>query len=346
MHDVGGVKVGILGTGAIANKHARAYRNIGFELRACCNKTEARGREFAQRWGALYVADFRELCRYPGLDYIDVCAFPDFHLEPVRVCAEIGRPIMLQKPIATNLEMGLEIVQLARISGMTLGVMSQHRFDDSVLFLRRALAAGRLGRLLQADAYVKWFRSDQYYSRPIKGSWKTEGGGALINQAIHQVDILLHLIGPLSAVQANWQLGARHKIESEDVVNAVFAYRSGVTGVLQASTAFWPGYTERIEIHGTRGTAIVRGDRLTAWDVTDDGEAGSDPPPLSESLASGSSDPMAIDLTSFERQFLDFAAAIREHREPAVNGEDGYAALQVVMAVYQSCREQRRIDIN
>jgi UDP-N-acetyl-2-amino-2-deoxyglucuronate dehydrogenase len=119
------------------------------------------------------------------------------------------------------------MIDLARAAGIKLGVMSQHRFDDSTIFLKRAIGAGRLGKLLEADAYVKWFRSDEYYSRPIKGSWKTEGGGALINQAIHQVDILLHLIGPVAEVSGLWQLGARHKIESEDVVSAQFLYRFG-----------------------------------------------------------------------------------------------------------------------
>ncbi len=224
--------------------------------------------------------------------------------------------------------------------------MSQHRFDDSTLFLKRALAANRLGKLLQADAYVKWFRSDEYYSRPIKGSWQTEGGGALINQAIHQVDILLYLIGPVASVTGIWQLGARHKIESEDVVNALLSYKSGATGVIQAATAFWPGYTERIEIHGTKGSAIISGDRLTEWSALDDDDANQrDPAPVQHDVASGSSDPMAISLTSFERQFRDFADAIRTGREPAVNGEEGYRALELVLGIYRSCRENCKVQI-
>ncbi len=252
---------------------------------------------------------------------------------------------MLQKPISTNLETARQIVDEARNADITLGVMSQHRFDDSVVFLRRALAASRLGKLLEADAYLKWFRSDEYYARPIKGSWTTEGGGALINQAIHQVDILLHVMGPVSAVEGVWQLAARHTIESEDIVNALISYNSGATGVLQASTAFWPGYTERIEIHGTKGTVVICGDRLTAWDVTGDEENSADPPPLDENVASGSSDPMAIDLTCFERQFLDFADAIRRRREPSINGEEAFAALKVVLAIYESCRTRQRIEL-
>jgi predicted dehydrogenase len=135
-----------------------------------------------------------------------------------------------------------------------------------------------------------------------------------------------------------WQLAAAHRIESEDLVNALLQYRSGATGVVQAATAFWPGYTERVEIHGTRGTAIISGDRLSTWDVRDDEEAASDSPALAQNVASGSSDPMAIGVTTFERQFLDFAEAIRNGREPLVNGEEGYRALEIVLAVYESCR--------
>ncbi len=333
------MKVGILGTGAIANKHAQAYQNIGFEIVACSNKTEARGREFAKTWGCVYVSDYLELCRYPDLDFIDVCAFPDFHLSPVEACASIGRPVQIQKPIATNLADARRMIDVAKAAGIPFAVVSQHRFDDSTLFLKRAIAEGRLGKILQADAYVKWFRSDEYYSRSVKGSWQTEGGGALINQAIHQVDILLFLFGSVTKVQAMWQLGARHRIESEDIVNALLRYGSGATGVIQASTAFWPGYTERIEIHGTKGTAIISGDNLTTWDVLgDDVEAERDPAPLQASVASGSSDPMAIMLTSFERQFLDFANAIRTRTEPVASAEDGFNALKLVLDIYESCR--------
>lgn len=340
------MRVGLLGTGAIANKHAQAYRNIGFQLIACSNKTESRGRAFAEQWGAEFVPDYRDLCRYPGLDFIDVCTFPDSHLLAVEVCAEIKRPVQVQKPIATNLDAARRMLEIAHRAGIPLAVMSQHRFDDATIFLKRALAAGRLGKLLQADAYVKWFRSDDYYSRPIKGSWQTEGGGALINQAIHQVDVLLYLMGPIATVTGIWQLGAAHNIESEDIVNALLSYDSGATGVIQASTAFWPGYTERIEIHGTKGAAIISGDRLTAWDVRDDEKTNTiDPAPLEHDVASGSSDPMAIGLTSFERQFQNFADAIRSGREPLVNGLEGFRALQVVLGIYESCRLNQPIQL-
>jgi predicted dehydrogenase len=219
------------------------------------------------------------------------------------------------------------MIEVARAAGITLGVVSQHRFDRASMFLSAAIRAGRLGRLLQADAYIKWWRSDDYYARPIKGSWKTEGGGALITQAIHQVDLLLWFAGPVREVFGMWQLGAAHAIESEDLISATLRYESGATGVIQAATALWPGYSERVEIHGTKGSAIITGDQLTTWDVRDDD---GDPPPLASGVASGASDPMAIAVDSFERQFLDFGHAIKAGRKPLVAGEEGYRALELV----------------
>jgi len=336
------MRVGMIGTGAISHMHARAYKNIGYQLTVCTDINQEGGRKFAAGHGAEFVSTFEEVCRHPAVDYVDVCTFPDFRLEPIEICAQIGKHVQVQKPIATNLDTARRMIQTAHRGGILLGVVSQHRFDDASLFLYKALAAGRLGKLLQCDCYVKWYRSPAYYSRPIKGSWKTEGGGALINQAIHQIDLLRWLAGPVAEVFGAWQLGARHKIESEDVVNAVLRYSSGATGVVQASTAFWPGYTERTEFHGTRGTAIISGDRLTTWDVEDDS---GEPAPLANEVASGASDPMAISLEPFERQFRDFGDAIAAGRKPLVAGEEGYQALEVVDAVYRSCRSGGKITL-
>jgi UDP-N-acetyl-2-amino-2-deoxyglucuronate dehydrogenase len=330
----------MIGTGAISEKHAQVYRNIGYELTVCTDINETGGRRFAERHGAEFVRTYEEVCRHPKVDYVDVCTFPDFRLQPIEICAQSGKHVQVQKPIATTLDTARRMIDTARRGGILLGVVSQHRFDDASLSLSKALAAGRLGRILQADCYVKWYRSKEYYARPIKGSWQTEGGGALMNQAIHQVDILRWLAGPVHEIFAVWQLGALHKIESEDVVNAVVRYANGATGVIQAATAFWPGYPERVELHGTKGTAVISGDKLTAWDVeNDEGE----PPPVVKEVASGASDPMAISLEPFERQFLDFGEAIAKGRKPTVAGEEGYEALEIVDAVYRSCRTGEKV---
>jgi UDP-N-acetyl-2-amino-2-deoxyglucuronate dehydrogenase len=334
------MRVGLIGTGAISYKHAQAYRNIGYQVTVCTDINHESGRKFAAEWGAEFVPTYEQVCRHPNVDYVDLCTFPDFRLEPLRICAETGKHIQVQKPISTNLETAREMVAVAAKAGITLGVVSQHRFDDSSIFVAQAIRDGRLGKILQADAYVKWYRSPAYYSRPIKGSWDVEGGGALINQAVHQVDVLLWLIGPVTEVYGYWQLAALHKIQSEDVVCAMMRYANGATGVIQASTAFWPGYSERIEIHGTKGTAIFTGDKLTAWDVENDQGA---PAPVEREAMSGASDPMAISLTPFERQFLDFGEACKTGRKPLITGEDGVRALEFVLSVYRSCREGQKV---
>jgi UDP-N-acetyl-2-amino-2-deoxyglucuronate dehydrogenase len=337
------MNVAIIGAGAIAAKHAQAYRNIGYRITACTDRTAERGAQFAARWNAEFVETPEALAPRPDVDFLDVCTFPAYRLPAVELGARYGKHVLVQKPMAVDLATAAQMIQVAQHAGIQLGVVSQHRFDDSILFLKRALGAGRLGRLLQADAYVKWHRSDAYYARPIKGSWAVEGGGALISQAIHQADILLHLAGPVSELFGYWQLGATHNIESEDILAAVLRYASGATGVIQAATALWPGYPERIEIHGVRGSAIVSGDQLTAWDVLDD--SGELAPLARRQAQSGASDPLAISLTPFERQLRDFGEACRTGRPPASSGIDGYRALELVCGIYTSCREGRKVQL-
>ncbi len=337
------MRVGMVGLGAIANMHARAYRNIGYPVTVCTTNNRDAGRRFAAEHGAAFVESYEEVCSHPDVDVVDVCTFPDFRLQPLELCAAHGKHIQVQKPMAIDLATAGRMIETARAAGIHLGVVSQHRFDAASEFMQRALQQGRLGTLLQCDAYVKWYRSDEYYARPVKGSWTTEGGGALINQAIHQVDLLRWLAGPVEQVFAVWTIAAAHTIESEDMVSAVLKYKSGATGVIQAATAFWPGYPERIEFHGTKGTAIITGDKLTTWDVRDDQDT--DRAPLAETVASGASDPMAISVETFERQFLDFGDAIRTGRKPRVAGEEGYQALEIVDAIYRSSRSGDKVTL-
>jgi UDP-N-acetyl-2-amino-2-deoxyglucuronate dehydrogenase len=336
-------RAGMIGTGAIAAKHAQAYKNIGYRVAACTDRTEERGRKFAEAWGAEYVATPEELSRRDDVDFLDVCTFPGYRLAAVELGAKYGKHVLVQKPMAVDLETAAKMIEVARTAGIQLGVVSQHRFDDSTIFLKRAIAEGRLGTILEADAYVKWHRSDEYYARPVKGSWAGEGGGALISQGIHQADLLLYLAGPVDEAFAYWRLGATHKIESEDLLCAVMHYGSGALGVMQAATAIWPGYPERIEIHGTKGSAIVTGDQLTAWDVKDDS---GEPAPVRQQAKSGASDPMAISLTPFERQLRDFAEACSEGRAPNCSGIDGYRALELVRSIYTSCAQGRKVAIS
>ncbi|MDX2268908.1 MAG: Gfo/Idh/MocA family oxidoreductase [Bryobacter sp.] len=339
------MKVGLLGTGAISHKHAQAYKNIGFEVVAVYNRNEERGRAFCEQYGGEYFPEWEPVCTHPEVDFIDVCTFPDIRWEPLKLAADHGKHVQVQKPIAISVETARQMVEYCAAKGVKLGVVSQGRFNDAMLFLKRAIAAGRLGQIFQADAYVKWWRSEEYYSRPIKGSWAVEGGGSVINQGIHQVDWLLHLMGGVERVNAEWHLGVRHKIESDDMCNALLRYSSGATGVIQTATAIWPGFPERLEIHGTKGSVILTADRISRWEVVDDALAASDPAPIADNVSSGSSDPMAIGLEPFERLFQDFAESIRTGREPVSSGQEGLRALELVQAIYASARESKTIHL-
>jgi predicted dehydrogenase len=161
------MRIGIIGTGAISHKHAAAYRNIGYEIVACCDIDPARARQFADQYGGEAFERWQDVCRHAPVDFVDVCTFPDFRLEAVELCAVTKKHVQVQKPIAITVDIARRMVTTAAAAGILLNVVSQHRFDDSSRFLKAAIAAGRLGKILQADAYVKWYRSAEYYSRPI-----------------------------------------------------------------------------------------------------------------------------------------------------------------------------------
>lgn len=336
------MRVGLIGTGAIAHKHGDSYREIGYEIVACSNRGREKGRDFADKYGCDFVPNVPALCAREDIDYVDVCTFPDSHVDICRNAAKHGKHVLLQKPMALTLDECRTMIEVCRRAGVGLGVVSQHRFDECSMFLRKAIKDGRLGRLLQVDGYVKWHRPQAYYDRPGKGTWEVEGGGALINQGIHTADVMQYLGGPVRRVFAHWQLGATHEMEAEDLVNAVLVYKSGAGGVLQASTATQPGYPERIEIHGSKGTAVITGDQLTAWDV--EGDEGGDAP-LAAGVDSGAADPMAISIENLKRQFLDFGDAVSTGRDPLVSGAEGLGALRFVLGVYESARSDMPVEL-
>ena len=336
------MRIGLVGTGAISHKHAESYSAIGYNLVACSNRGREKGEQFAAQYGCDFVPDSAALCARDDIDIVDVCTFPDSHVEICRIAAAQGKHVLLQKPMALTVEDCRTMISHCAEAGVRLGVVSQHRFDECSIFLKRAIEEGRLGRILQVDGYVKWHRPQSYYNRPGKGTWAVEGGGALINQGIHTADVMQYLGGPVRRTFAHWQLGATHAMEAEDLVSAVLVYESGASGVLQAATATWPGYPERIEIHGSKGTAIITGDQLTAWDV--DGDNGDDAP-LASGVDSGAADPMAISIENLQRQFQDFGRAVREGNEPLVNGAEGLAALRFVLGVYESARKRAPVDL-
>ena len=257
----------------------------------------------------------------------------------MRLCAQARKHVQVQKPIAVSPAIAREMIDTAASAGILLHVVSQHRFDDSSLFLASALEGRAPGTAVAVRRLREMVRNDAYYARPGKGTWSVEGGGALINQGIHQVDLLQWLAGPVHEVSAMWQLGALHAIESEDVVSAMLRYAGGATGVIQAATAFRPGYPERMEFHGTRDGDR---DRRPADGVGRAGRrraagAGVDGGGIGGVRSDG-------DLGRVVRAAVPgFRRGDAQRRQPLVSGEAGLQAVAVVDAIYRSCRSGERI---
>ncbi|RPJ57483.1 MAG: gfo/Idh/MocA family oxidoreductase [Acidobacteria bacterium] len=335
------MKAGIIGTGAVAGHHARAIAQTdGVELAAVASRTREKAEQMAARYGARCYPDAASLIDDRSIELVIICTFPDSHCEYAVAAARRGKHVLVEKPIDLSLQRARQTIEECRKAGVTLAVVSQRRFCDGPRHLHEAVRSGKLGKILQADAYVKWYRTPAYYAVPGKGTWEVEGGGALINQTIHQIDLLRWIIGPVRHLTCEWQLGCLHAIPSEDVAAALLRYDNEATGVIQASTAFFPGFPDRIEIHGTKGSVTTEGDFLKQWDVP------GCPPPPSEAFQSGtlgSSKPMDIPVEPFCRQLRDVMGAISSGKPPLVTGQEGLETLKVVLAMYDSARSGNRI---
>ena len=333
------MKAAIIGTGAIAGHHARAIAETdGIELAAVTSRTRQKAEQLAAKYGAKCYADVTSLLDDASIDLVIICTFPDTHCEYAVAAARKGKHILVEKPLDLSLERAQKTIDECRKAGVTLAVVSQKRFSDGPRHLYDAVRSGKLGKILQADAYVKWYREPAYYAPAGKGSWEMEGGGALINQTIHQIDLLRWILGPVRHLTCEWHLGGVHTIPSEDVAAALLRYESDAIGVVQASTAFFPGFPERIEIHGTKGSVTTEGDYLKRWELP------GCPPPPQEAFQTGivgSSKPMDIPVEPFRRQLRDVMQAISSGRPPLITGEEGLETLRVVLAMYESARTGR-----
>ncbi|MFB3904888.1 MAG: Gfo/Idh/MocA family protein [Acidobacteriota bacterium] len=337
------MKAAIIGTGAVAGHHARALAETdGIELAAVTSRTREKAEQMAARYGARCYPDVPSLLNDPSIDLVIICTFPDSHCEYAVAAARKGKHVLVEKPLDLSLERAGKTIEECRKAGITLAVVSQKRFGDGPRYLYDAVRNGKLGKILQADAYVKWYRPPAYYAARGKGSWEVEGGGALINQTIHQIDLLRWIIGPVRHLACEWQLGGLHTIPSEDVAAALLRYDNGAIGVIQASTAFFPGFPDRIEVHGTKGSVTTEGEFLSHWDIP------GCPPPPPEAFQTGgfgSSKPMDIPVEPFCRQLRDVMHAISSGASPLISGEEGLETLKVVLAMYEAARTGKRIDL-
>ena len=334
----------------ISRFHARAIEDVrGAKLVACCDLAEDRAKKFAEEVGCTPYSDLKKMLADPEVDVVTVGTPSGAHMEPAVAAAKAGKHVIVEKPLEVTLKRCDKIIDACEKAGVKLGTIFPSRFHDSSVLMRKAIDQGRFGRITLGDAYVKWFRTQEYYdSGAWRGTWKLDGGGALMNQAVHTVDLLSWLMGPVEEIQAQTATLAHKRIEVEDVATATLKFKSGALGVIEATTAAYPGYLKRIEIHGSEGTAVLEEEDIKAWDFAK--KKASDKAihkamQSSKSTGGGAADPAAIGHHGHTLQFKDFVKAIKTNGTPAVDGHEGRKPIEIILAIYKAAQTGKTVKL-
>jgi len=340
----------IIGCGNIGPTHAKAYADAKeIELAAVVDivpeKAEKLGTEFSVPWHT----DVREVLARDEIDFIDVCVPSGLHGDVLIAAAEAGKHAICEKPLDITPQRCDEIIAAFKRSGTTLGGIYQHRFADGTRRTRAAIDAGRLGRITLGTCSTPWWRTQGYYdSGEWRGTWELDGGGALMNQAIHAIDLLVWFCGPIRSVTARTALLAHERIEIEDVAVATVEFKSGALGAIQGTTAAYPGDAVRHEIMGTDGMVHLESDRVTLWKLRDEVEvdASTQETAVEPNEGTGaSSDPLAVSSNVFTRNIDDIARSARDGTEPLVSGEQHKLAVEVICAMYESAQTGKTVEL-
>jgi UDP-N-acetyl-2-amino-2-deoxyglucuronate dehydrogenase len=341
---------GIIGCGMIAHFHARAIGDIrGARLVACHDAIAWAADKFAGESGCKAYHKLDDMLADPAVDVVTIGTPSGAHLEPALAAARAGKHVIIEKPLEITLRRCDRIIEACEKAGVTLATIFPSRFHDSSLELKRAVEQGRFGRLTLGDAVVKWHRSQDYYdSGAWRGTWQLDGGGALMNQAIHSVDLLTWLMGPVVEVRAKTALLAHERIAVEDIALATVTFANGALGVIEASTAVYPGYLKRIEIHGTQGSAVMAEEDIVHWDFAK--SARHDAAILEamsqrKSTGGGAADPKAIGHHGHTRLFQDVLTAIKKGTKPSIDGREGRRSVEIILAVYKAAETGRAVEL-
>lgn len=344
------IRVGILGAGSISDTHARAAQSIpGVEVAAVYGQNAEKAAALAGRFGAAAYDSLDRFLDHRPMDIVAIGSPSSLHAAEGVAAAGRGLHVLVEKPLDITTARADTLIEAADRAGVKLGLFFQDRLKPDVVRMKALVEAGAVGTPVLASGRVKWFRSAQYYGDSRwRGTFAYDGGGALINQAIHTVDLLLHLAGPIESVVATTATRL-HRIEVEDTVVATLAFASGAIGVFEASTAVHPGYPRRLELSGSRGTLILEHDSLSAVDLTPEGETAAAgllaPAAAPAGQAQNAASATVSDATPHRRILEDFIAAIRTGGEPICSGREGRRSLAVVEAIYASARSGRRATI-
>lgn len=343
----------IVGCGMIARFHIKALQAIpGTHIAGLVSRTPANGQKLIAESGipACPVwTTVEEAVRDANVHAVIITTPSGAHLEPAETAAAAGKHVVVEKPLEITAARCDRIIAACDRGGVKLCTIFPSRFADSSVVLKQAVEAGKFGRLTLGETTCKWWRSQAYYD---EGGWKgtqaLDGGGALMNQAIHSVDLLLWMMGDATHVAGFTAMLAHERIEVEDTAVAVIRFASGALGVIQATTSVHPGYPKTIAVHGDRGSAVIEQEDVLRWDfspATPDDDEVKRRFAAKVGASGGAADPKAISFEGHRRQLADFVHAIRTNGAPAVDGREGRKAVRLIEAIYESQRTGRAIDL-
>jgi len=330
--------IGIAGCGVIADIHAQAIgasRNL--ELVSCFDRNERKSKAFGDKYQIACHSDWEQFIYHPEIDMVSICTPSGTHFDIGMMVARAGKHVIVEKPIEVTLARANRLIAICRAEGVHLAVIFQSRFMPQIQLLHEQLEAGILGRIFMGDAYVKWYRSQEYYdSGDWRGTIKLDGGGALINQSIHTIDLLQWLMGGVDSLYGQIGTFTHQNLEGEDNAVAALRYKSGAIGVIEGSTSIQPVQPRRIELHGEKGSAILVDDRVEIR-LAGPGKREWRSEMCSEKEATGSSSPLSgFSIEPHRDQFDAIADAIASGEIPPISGEEALKALVIIKAIYKS----------
>jgi len=336
------VKFGIVGSGSIASIHAQVIVSMpDATLSAIYGRSGAKVQEIATQYHCKGYTDYREMLKDADIDAVTICTPSGMHADLGIAAALAGKHVFIEKPIDVNLEKADALIKTCQQQGVTLGIILQRRYSEGVMALKKLLDQGKLGKLIFGGCYIKLYRDQAYYdSAPWRGTWELDGGGVLMNQGVHYIDMLQYLAGPVAEVSGDCGTFGHTGLEVEDTASASIKFQSGALGVIEGTTCAYPGLVSRVDIYGTEGSAIIENDVLTFVQL----KSGYQYKVASNTENAGVSSP-DIDLACHQRQFQDIITAIRTGNQPSITGLEGRKALEVILAIYKSALTSKRVTL-
>jgi predicted dehydrogenase len=345
-----GFGFGIVGCGMISNFHAKAIGDIrGAKLVGCCSNRLESAQKLSKEYDAMAYSSLTDMLANPEIDIVTICTPSGAHMEPAVAAAKAGKHVIIEKPLEVTLKRCDKIIEACTKNDVICATIFPSRFHKSSQTLKTAIDAGKFGRLTLGDAYVKWFRTQEYYdSGAWRGTWALDGGGALMNQAIHSVDLLTWLMGPVKSITAHTATLAHERIEVEDVATASLRFENGALGVIEATTAAFPGMLKKIEVHGSHGSAVIEEEDIKTWEfakmTAKDKKIAAEFASLTKS-GGGAADPSAIGHAAHAHQFRDFISAIKNGTKPAIDGAEGRRSVEIILAIYKAAQSGKLIEL-